>query len=128
MSFINLRNKFGNRYRIEYDEAHTGRKDDPWLQIIVCKYGHLYVHGADMLGVSTNVRGQASKKLRALQGIVVLQEGDDGMNAAFPIELFPNVPKIVKPRRKKQLTGKERRAAVERLSKHRFSPARQNSF
>jgi hypothetical protein len=122
---INLRNCFGRRYRIEYDEAHSGRKDDPWMQIIPCRRGHIYPNGGNLLGVATNTRGATANAIAKLQGVTVTQQGTDGINAIFPVELFPKVAKLVKPRRKRQLTAKERQAAVKRLAKHRFSPADQ---
>lgn len=128
MNPINLRQRFGNRYRIEYDEAHISRKDDPWLQIIPCLRGHIYPHSSELLGVATNSRGSTANAIARLSGVTVLQEGDDGLNAGFPIELFPKIAKLVKPRRKRQLTADQREGAVERLAKHRFSTARQDSL
>src|SRR2546426_709429 len=96
---INLREKFGHRYRIEHAPAHRGRKDHPWLQIIPCKRGHIYPHGGNLLGVATNGRGSTAKAIARLQGVTVLQEGEDGINAVFPVELLPHVAKLVKPRR-----------------------------
>jgi hypothetical protein len=123
---INLREKFGHRYRIEYDPAHTGRKDDPWLQIIPCKRGHVYPHGGNLLGIATSSHGSTATAIAKLERVTVLQEGDDGINAIFPVELLPKIAKLVKPRRKRQLSDKERQAAVERLTKHRFSTPRQS--
>jgi len=58
----------------------------------------------------------------------VWQDGDDGMNVVFPQRAFAAVAAIVKPKRKRQLTEKQRQAAGERLAKHRFKPAAQSDF
>jgi hypothetical protein len=124
---IDLRHQFGDRYRIEFDPAHTGRKNDPWMQIIPCKRGHIYPHGGGLLGVATNGRGSTATAIAKLPGVTVVQDGDDGLNATFPIELFPQIAKLVKPRRKRQLTPQQRQMAAARLANHRFSTARQSS-
>jgi hypothetical protein len=123
---INLRQRFGKRYKVEYDEASAGRKDDPWLQIIACRRGHIYPHSADLLGVATNGRGSTAKAISRLPGVTIIQEGDDGINAVFPLNMFAAIAKLVKPRRKRQLTAEQRQAAAQRLAQHRFSAARQS--
>jgi len=123
----NLRELFGRRYRIEYDPAHAGRKDDPWLQVIPCRRGHIYPHGGDLLGLATNGRGSTATVIAKLPGVTVLQDGNDGINAVFPLRLFPQVAKLIKPRRRRQLTVEQRQLAALRLAQHRFSPARQNT-
>jgi len=127
MTPINLRGRFGNRYKIDYDPAHTGRKDDPWLQVIDCQRGHIYPHSTELLGVATNGRGPTAKAIARMPGVTVVQDGDDGINAVFPVELFPKVAKLIKPRRKRQLTAEQRQLATQRLAQHRISSARQSS-
>jgi hypothetical protein len=111
---INLRERYGKRYRIEFDPAHAAehgkrsRFDDPWLQLVPCQRGHIYPHGGNMLGVATNGRGSTAVALSRLPGVTVVQDGDDGINAIFPAELLPKVAALVKPRRKRQLTPEQR--------------------
>src|SRR5262245_21282727 len=83
MDCINLRERFGNRYVIEYDEAHT-RGDDPWMQVIPCRHGHIYPHGDNLLGIATKGRGPLARSLARMKGVTVTQDGDDGINATFP--------------------------------------------
>jgi len=48
MNCVNLRERFGRRYRVEYEESYyaqhgpRARIEDPWLQIIPCRAGHVY--------------------------------------------------------------------------------------
>jgi hypothetical protein len=121
---INLRERFGH-YRIEYDPAHHGRSDDPWLQIIPCRYGHIYPYGGDKLGVATSRK--IGLQLARLPGVEVWQDGDDGINLVFPHDLLPDVAKIVKPRRKRKLDAAARKRASEQgtvnLARHRLAKA-----
>jgi hypothetical protein len=65
------------------------------------------------LAVATNGR-KIGLAIAKLPGVEVLQEADDGFNIAFP-----KVAAIIKPRRRRKLTEKER----ERLAKQGFKPA-----
>lgn len=109
MKCINLLESFP-RYQVD----RAGKRNDPWLQVIPCKYGEIYPHGGDLLGFASNGR-KIGLRLARLPGAIVLQDGDDGMNIAFPVAAFPAVAKIVRPRRKRKVTDKER----ERLAKMR---------
>ena len=82
---INLKKQFGEQYKVEYEEesyfAERGegaRADDPWLQIILCKHGHIYPQGGVRLGASTNKRGGIARKLARLECTEVLQDSWSG--------------------------------------------------
>ncbi|MGA2035031.1 MAG: hypothetical protein ABSG68_22505 [Thermoguttaceae bacterium] len=128
---MNLRERFGRRYRVEYEESYfaqyglNARVDDPWLQIIPCQYGHIYPWGVDRLAASTDRRGGVARRIAALAFIEVWQDGDDGITALFPLDKFDEVAALMKPRRRRQMTEEQRRAAVERLAKYAFTHARQ---
>jgi len=133
MDCVNLRERFGGRYRVEYEESYfaqygpRARVDDPWLQIIPCQRGHIYPWGPSTLAASTNNWGPTARKLAALDFTTVWQDGDDGMTILFPLERFPEVAALMRPKRRRQMTEEQRRAAVERLAKYAFTPARQNA-
>ena len=129
---INLKDRFGDRYRVVYEKSYfaehgqTARVDDPWLQVLLCKHGHIYLHGRDELAASTNTRGGIARKLAVLNCTTVVQDGSDGINATFHIRDFEQVAELMKPRRRRHLTVEQRRAAAERLAKYAFKPARQS--
>lgn len=100
MNCINLRERFGERFRIVFDEAHT-RGDDPWLQVIPCQHGHIYPHGGELLGIATNSRGPVARSLARMKGVRVVQDGDDGINAVFPVTMFDRVAALVEPYRRR---------------------------
>lgn len=112
MNCVNLREQFGERFRIEYDEAHRGRGDDPWLQVIPCLRGHIYPHGGELLGIATNSRGATAAALARLAGVVVVQDGDDGINATFPVAMFGRVAALVRPKRRRRLSAERREGLV----------------
>jgi hypothetical protein len=94
INVINLKEFLGDRYRIRSEESYyaehgdRARADDPWLQIIPCRHGHIYPHGGDLLAVSTNKRGAVANKLAALACTTVVQDGSDGINATFHVNDF----------------------------------------
>ena len=49
---IDLRAIAGTRYRLAYEESHSGKGDEPWLRIIPCEPGHVYPHSDKLLGVA----------------------------------------------------------------------------
>ena len=62
---INLKKRFGGRYRVEYEESYhadrgeNARTEDPWLMVIPCQRGHIYPHGRDVLATSCRGRDAA---------------------------------------------------------------------
>lgn len=97
---MNLTTFFGQEFRIAYDSAHSGSADDPSLQIIPCSNGHIYFHGGDKLAFASTGRGSIARRVADLPGATVEQEGDDGLNITFPLELFEQVAQIVEPHRR----------------------------
>jgi hypothetical protein len=116
---IDLRALFGDRFKVVRGELHDSPRgsapdrDDLWLLIILCRRGHIYVHSSSRLGVATGYRGPSAAALAAIPGVEVLQDGDDGINAAFRIELFDQVAAIVRPRRRRRLAPEHRQRLIE---------------
>jgi hypothetical protein len=114
---INLKKRFGKKYRIVYDESRQGREDDPWLQQIPCLRGHIYPHGGTKLGFASNKRGPTLTTLKALPGVETAQDADDGANLVFPVEMFDKIAKLVRPRQKRQMSEAQKAAAAAHLAK-----------
>ena len=129
---INLKERFGDVYKVGHEESYhadrgeNARTVDPWYMQIPCQHGHIYPHGRDVLAASTNTRGGIARKLAALDCTTVVQDGSDGINATFHVRDFERVAQLMKPKRRRRLTGEQRRAAAERLAKYAFRPARQS--
>src|SRR4051795_6957721 len=87
---IDLKKQYGAEYKIVWDEsAETSNQstaDRRWLQQIPAKYGHIYIHGEEMLGAHASGR-IISGKLAALPSVRVHQRGDSEVNVVFTPDL-----------------------------------------
>jgi hypothetical protein len=129
---IDLQAVAGKRHCVQRDPAQPAdgkRADDPWLLVISCQRGHVYPHSATRLGIATDDRGPAAAIAR-LPGVTIEQDGDDGINATFPPSLFNRVARIVKPRRRRQLSAAQRERLNAAGTKTRLgvSPGVQSEF
>ena len=121
---IDLETVFGRLHQIKYepsynaDRGKAARLRDPWVMTIPCRHGHIFVHGGDYLAASTNHRGPIATQLAALPCTTVLQDGDDGINAAFHLGDFDQVAAVMKPKARRQLTPDQRAERTERLRKY----------
>ena len=115
---IDLKAEFDDVYRIDSEETRQpGQHWDPWLAQIRCRYGHIYVHGGDELGVSVNSgRVGTAGTIRRMKCVRVVQDGDDGeVNAVFHRRHLDEVLDVMKPYRRVQLSEEERARRAELL-------------
>jgi hypothetical protein len=126
---VNLRERFGDRYRVRYEESYAGEgfraAEAPCLMIIPCRYGHIFPWDGQLPAVSTDKRGQVARKICQLPFVTVRQDGDDGVNATFPLDRFADVAQIMRPRRRRRLSPEQRGRAAAVLAKYHFPAARQ---
>ena len=129
MDCINLKERFGDRFKVKYEESYCVQygenawRDDPVLMVIPCENGHICPWGGSNLAACTNSAGRVANKLKALPFTEVAQDGDDGANVVFDVSHFDEVAEIMKPRRRRRLSEAARQAAGERLAKYQFRPA-----
>lgn len=125
---IDLKSMYGDTYKITLDESGKipgqSREDRLWNYRIPCKFGHIYVHSADMLGAFTDRRGVRSR-LRSIPGVRVHQVGDVELSVVFPPSIFPQVAEVLHPRRRPSYTDEQRRAMADRMAALR-SRSREN--
>ena len=105
MDCINLRQRFGNVYRITFDPAYDPRgvprrKLDPWYMQITCRFGTIYPLGRDRLAVECDYHPGIAKRLASIEGVTPTQDGDGEKTFAFPVELLDAVVEVVRPRRR----------------------------
>lgn len=122
---INLKERFGKRYRIAFDGAYDPRnrpkdKLDPWAMEIPCERGTIYPHGGNDLAVMVDYRPVTARKLATIPGVALVQDGNHEKTFVFDVGLFAAVAEIVKPRRKRQITEDQRQASIDRLKAYRF--------
>ncbi len=129
MDCVNLRERFGDTYRVAHEGAYcaeygpNAHREDPWLTVIPCENGHICPWGRSTLTACTTSAGSVAKRLKVLPFTSVAQDGTDGANVLFDVEHFDAVARIMKPRRRRRLSPEARRAAGERLAKYRFRHA-----
>jgi len=119
---INLKEEYGDKYRIRWEEPANSRWLDPWYQYIPCRFGHIYPHGGGLLGFASRKRGPVANRVESLPYAKISQDGDDGMNIIFPAEHFEQVAEIVQPRRRRRLSEENRARLVESGRQFHFSP------
>jgi hypothetical protein len=123
---INLREHFGAQFKIGYDPAAVtpGEKSDPWLMTMPCKYGLIYPFAADGRTLALELDGHpaALKKLLALPGVRIHQDGDRETTLLFDVSMFDRVAEVVRPRKRRRLPEAQRQACAERLAAFSFRP------
>jgi hypothetical protein len=119
---VDLKRRFGRKYKIEHEEsyhAETGSTKacnrDPCLYLIPCKHGEIFPWGDSLLAISTKRRGAIATRLENLPCTKVQQDGSDGLTLTFHEDDFPTIAEIVKPKRKPQLSNKQRQAMSQRM-------------
>ena len=65
--------------------------------------------------------GVLHKRLLTYHFITVIQDGSDGKNIVFHVDHLEEILKIVKPRKRRQMSKEQRLAAIERLRKYRVT-------
>ncbi len=124
---INLKQRFGRRYKIEYDPAYyaeygkRARIEDPWLQIIPCHHGEIFPFGGDLLAASTSCKGSIATRLSKLNCCELQQDGSDGVTVIFHVDDFRKIADLIRPRRRRQLTEAQRKAFLKAGRSRRFS-------
>lgn len=112
----NLQELFGDKYQIVWDESRPTRSDDPWYQQIACKWGHICPSGPNELLACIDGFPKYARHLRKLSCCTIVQDGDSGeVSALFSLKDFKKVARVMKPRRKCQLTDEQKRIIADRL-------------
>jgi len=68
---------------------------------------------------------RVARRLAAVEGVELRQDGDDGCNFRFHVDRFDAVAEVMKPRRRRRLSPEQRAKCADRLAKHQFTPARE---
>jgi len=130
MECVNLKERFGKRFKVGHDEAYFAERgerafaDDPQLQIIPGRRGHVFPGPGDLLAAFCR-RGPTANRLKALRGVEVWTDGSDGVTVLFAPEQIDQVADLLKlRRRRKPLTQEQLEERARRLAPFRFSARR----
>ena len=96
---INLRERFGKRYRVGYEESYQAahgdqaRREDPELMVVRCRYGELFPWGGTELAASVGGHPNVAGMLRRMSCCRIVQDGDFGeLTVVFDVVDFPRSP------------------------------------
>ena len=108
---VNLEEQFGKRYRIGWGadgatKSQTPREEWPWLMELQCRYGRIYPGGGEILQAYSD-RPRIGAKLRALS-CATSARGDMETVITFHIDSIKQVLAVLKPFRRRQVSGAER--------------------
>jgi hypothetical protein len=123
MRCVDLRERFPS-YRTQWDDSHVpGQQDDPWLVEIPCRYGKIYPYGGNELCAYTD-HPRLKRRLAALPGAVVHQEGDFELVVRFHVDVWRPYFELLKARRKRTVTPAVRAALQKALDERRRRASR----
>jgi hypothetical protein len=126
MECINLKERFGGRFKVEFEESYDAERPEfraaeaLWLMVIPCQHGHICPWGGELLAACTNRRGLVARRLVRLAFVKVAHDADDGVNVTFSVQRFPEVAAIMKPRRRRRLSAEHRQKLIEASKPHWF--------
>jgi hypothetical protein len=130
---LNLEDLFVDRYKLEYEESYYAerpefrKQEEPWLTQIPCQHGHIGVWGDEWLVACTDHAGRVVKRLRELPFTQVAMDGDDGANVLFTVDHFDEVAQIMKPRKRRRLSGEHKARLAASNAKYRFRSASEHA-
>ena len=108
---INLRELWGHKYRIGYDiavQSYPELKTDPDYQILLCRYGEIYVYSSKLLAVWVR-GGKRIKKMREeIPGLIVHNNGEGEAVFLFKPELLDKVGGYIGIRKRRQLSAESK--------------------
>lgn len=135
MKCINLRTRFGRKYRVTYEESYRAqygpraRIEDPALMVLLCRYGHIYPFGDSRLAAFVAGHPNVAGTLRRMTCCEVWQDGDDGdLTVLFDAADFVQIALIMKPQRKYRpnYSAEQRQAMGRRLQVARQATLQQH--
>ena len=125
MKCVDLWRRYGDRFVVSTDPAYqtTGIRHaslDPWYFQLPCKFGTIYPHGGSTLGVFVDYHSRIAARVGQLPGVRLWLDGDAEKTYLFPVSLFEEVARIVKPRKRRRQTPEQRASSAERLRQYQF--------
>lgn len=122
----------GRKWRWQYEESYvaehgsttkTAARRDRWLMVVPFTggRGHVYCHGRERIEVSLDVKkGYRIRSLLTLPGVVVEQDGNDGLNFSLPVDHVDAVCRLMAAYRRRNLSDKRRKQLAIQLERIRY--------
>lgn len=108
---IDLKERFGDRWRIGRDESFSYQSTDPWRHLILCKYGEIYPYGGRLLcclivrQTKQGASRMADKVLREVPGSWLHQDGDVEKVIVFEVDYLEIVAGILRAKVRHRLSA-----------------------
>lgn len=124
---VNLWHLFGHEYRVgwdpAYDPEHVPReKLDPWYFEISGARGKVWPYGGEYLAAKVDGRPKTVKEfLATVPGSVLIQDGDREKTIRFHYVWLHRAAELLRLRRKRRLSEKQKKECIERIAKYRFA-------
>lgn len=108
MAYLDLREMYGNKYKIVRDAGAESRDMDAWLWIIPCKHGEIFSPGWGKLAVLCNNSRIRVKMLAGVKGLEPHQIGDTESIHLFEPDMFKGVARFVRPKLRRRASPEQR--------------------
>lgn len=125
-SVINLKEEFGETFKIEYEDGHSGKENDEAVfQLIPCKFGSIQPWDDQRSLLAYCNKKKLSRRLRKeissgmWAGFKVLVQGDYELRFTFPVNRIEEVAGILKAKRKRRLSLEHKEKLIEGLVKYK---------
>lgn len=127
MNCLDLDKLFGGRFKLSWDESREGMNKDPFLRVLLCRYGEIYPYGGEYLGLW--VKEGCSRIAGMIKNLDFIkenenesvQDGDGGeLTVLFTLNEFDLISEIVQPRKKRLLGDEHKQKLMESNIGFRF--------
>jgi hypothetical protein len=95
---------------------------------LLCRFGTVYPVGGPLLAAEVDNYPLAAKRLAAIPGLNLIQDGDSGKPFTFPVELFDQVATLLWPRKRRRLSEVGRQSLVAAGRRYRFGNGVESVF
>ena len=115
-NLINLKEKFGDKYRITKDPAveKGTKKVDPIYWIIPCRLGEIFPYGGKYLAVMVT-KPRIAQQMKKWKELEVTQDAEDAVIFKFHVKDFDKIAERVLPHKRPKISNSERAKRSQRM-------------
>jgi hypothetical protein len=117
---VNLLEQYGDEFQVGFDPAYSAAgvprsKLDCRYMRLECEKGIIFVHNDTRLTAEVEGRQVTRTRLRNLDCVTIVQDGDAFLAVTFDVGDFGSVAAVMRPRRKRQVSAEQRGQSRERM-------------
>lgn len=124
-SVINLKEQFGETFKIEYEDEHNGKEiNHEFYQLIPCKFGSIHPWDDQLFSAYCNAKKVSHRLRKEIDSgmwadFKVIAQGDSELRFTFPVNRIEEVAEILKAKRKRRLSLEHKEKLIEGLVKYK---------